>query len=137
MDLIKTDKNCTITEDDIADLFSNLDDMVEFQRRFLIEMEQAKNNFKNEILKSELEMQEHTLEAISMEIHDNVSQVLSVSKLTGRILNLCDSLFALALSQKDSCCRCMRENVSTNRFASICTPKAHRSRVTLHLVCLL
>jgi len=49
--------------------------------RFLLEMEELKSNFKNEILQSELEMQEQTFESISMEIHDNVSQVLSVSKL--------------------------------------------------------
>jgi two-component system NarL family sensor kinase len=51
------------------------------RNKFLLEMENMKQNFQNEILKSELEMQEQTLANISMEIHDNVSQVLSVSKL--------------------------------------------------------
>ena len=49
--------------------------------KFLLEMEELRNNFKNEILQSELEMQEQTFEQISMEIHDNVGQILSVSKL--------------------------------------------------------
>ncbi len=44
-------------------------------------MEAMKQNFQNEILKSELEMQGQSLANITMEIHDNVSQVLSVSKL--------------------------------------------------------
>jgi two-component system, NarL family, sensor kinase len=51
------------------------------RNKFMLEMEVMKQNFQNEILKSELEMQEQTLANISMEIHDNVSQVLSVSKL--------------------------------------------------------
>jgi two-component system, NarL family, sensor kinase len=57
--------------------------------RFIKEMEEMKINFKNEILQSELEMQEDTFESISMEIHDNISQLLSVAKLNlGRIGNL-------------------------------------------------
>jgi two-component system NarL family sensor kinase len=51
------------------------------RNNFLQEMEDLKIIFKNEMLQSELEMQEHTFETISMEIHDNVSQLLSVSKL--------------------------------------------------------
>ena len=47
----------------------------------LREMEDLKITFKNEMLQGELEMQEHTFETISMEIHDNVNQLLSVSKL--------------------------------------------------------
>jgi two-component system NarL family sensor kinase len=49
--------------------------------KFLLEMEELKNSFKYEILQSELEMQEQTFEKISMEIHENVGQMLSVSKL--------------------------------------------------------
>jgi two-component system NarL family sensor kinase len=51
------------------------------RNRFQLETEELKINFKNEILQIELEMQEQTFEIISMEIHDNVSQLLSVSKL--------------------------------------------------------
>jgi two-component system, NarL family, sensor kinase len=59
------------------------------RRKFIKEMEEMKINFKNEILQSELEMQEDTFESISMEIHDNISQLLSVAKLNlSRIGNL-------------------------------------------------
>src|SRR5450631_218339 len=51
------------------------------REKFLLDLEQMKNNFRNEILQSELEMQEQTFEDISMEIHDNISQILLVSKL--------------------------------------------------------
>jgi signal transduction histidine kinase len=64
--------------------------------KFLLEMEKLKNSFKHEILQSELEMQEHTFETISMEIHDNVSQLLSVSKLT---LNMIDEAPAETLER--------------------------------------
>ncbi len=41
-----------------------------------------KNNFNQEILKSQLEIQEQTLKTISQEIHDNIGQQLSVAKFT-------------------------------------------------------
>ena len=55
--------------------------------KFLLDMEEMKSNFRNEILQSELEIQEQTFEHISMEIHDNISQNLLVSKLN---LNMID-----------------------------------------------
>jgi hypothetical protein len=51
------------------------------REKFLLDLEQMENNFRNENLQSELEMQEQTFEYISMEIHDNISQILLVSKL--------------------------------------------------------
>lgn len=39
-------------------------------------------NFEHEMLKSQLEIQEQTLQTISEEIHDNIGQVLSLAKLT-------------------------------------------------------
>ena len=56
-------------------------------RRFLLEMEETKTLFHTEILKSQLEMQENTFEFISMEIHDNVGQLLSLSKLNLNRIN--------------------------------------------------
>ncbi len=38
-------------------------------------------NFDQELLQTQLEIQEHTLKTISQEIHDNVGQVLSLAKL--------------------------------------------------------
>lgn len=41
-----------------------------------------KLNFEHEMLKSQLEIQEQTLQTLSEEIHDNIGQVLSLAKLT-------------------------------------------------------
>jgi signal transduction histidine kinase len=45
------------------------------------QQEQLKSQFKQELLKTKAEMQEQTLNHISREIHDNVSQVISFFKL--------------------------------------------------------
>ena len=34
-----SDKNCTLSKESLARLFCNLDELVEFQRRFLIDLE--------------------------------------------------------------------------------------------------
>jgi signal transduction histidine kinase len=46
------------------------------------EQEQLQAVFQQELLKTQLEVQEHTLNYISTEIHDNITQVLSFVKLT-------------------------------------------------------
>lgn len=46
------------------------------------EHEEREASFKQELLKTQLEVQEQTLEHISKEIHDNITQVLSFVKLT-------------------------------------------------------
>lgn len=46
------------------------------------EQEELHANFRQELLKTQLEVQEQTLNYISTEIHDNVTQVLSFVKLT-------------------------------------------------------
>ncbi len=46
------------------------------------EQEELEANFRQELLKTQLEVQEQTLNYISTEIHDNVTQVLSFVKLT-------------------------------------------------------
>ena len=51
------------------------------QKKNFIETEQLKANFNQELLKTQLEIQEQTLKTISEEIHDNVGQVLSLAKL--------------------------------------------------------
>jgi len=45
------------------------------------EQEQLQSNFKQEVLKAQIEMQEQTLNHVSREIHDNITQVLSFVKL--------------------------------------------------------
>src|SRR6185312_10422143 len=46
------------------------------------EQEERETLYRQEILKTQIEIQEQTLENISKEIHDNVTQVLSFIKLT-------------------------------------------------------
>ena len=45
------------------------------------------NEFQQELLQAQIEMQEHTFNTISQEIHDNVGQVLSLAKLQLSIIN--------------------------------------------------
>lgn len=45
------------------------------------EQERLQSEFRNEILRAQIEMQEQTLTNISREIHDNITQVLSFVKL--------------------------------------------------------
>ncbi len=54
--------------------------------KFLNEQKEAKQRFKDEIIKSKLETQEQTLQNISWELHDNVGQLLSVAKMQLNIL---------------------------------------------------
>jgi len=46
-----------------------------------LEKERLKSSFRQELLKTQLEMQEQTMQHISREIHDNIGQVLSFVKL--------------------------------------------------------
>ena len=48
----------------------------------LKEKEELKIIFQNEKLKAQLEMQEQTFHSISQEIHDNIGQILSLTRLT-------------------------------------------------------
>lgn len=47
----------------------------------LAEKTLMKTQFEQELLRTQLEIQEHTLKTISEEIHDNIGQVLSLAKL--------------------------------------------------------
>ena len=60
-----------------------------YQRRrnqHTLEMTQLKQTYDQEILKSQLEIQEQTFRSISQEIHDNIGQVLSLAKLNMGIM---------------------------------------------------
>jgi len=50
------------------------------------EMTQLKQTYDQELLKSQLEIQEQTFRSISQEIHDNIGQVLSLAKLNMGIM---------------------------------------------------
>jgi len=57
------------------------------------EQEKLEAEFRQELLQSQVEMQEQTLEHISKEIHDNITQVLSFVKLSlGTIGNTLDDV---------------------------------------------
>ncbi|HLY69067.1 MAG TPA: ATP-binding protein [Puia sp.] len=60
------------------------------RRRFIQEKELAeiKVQFEQELLRSQLEMQESTFKIVAQELHDNIGQVLSVIKLSLSILPL-------------------------------------------------
>ena len=52
------------------------------QLKNIKEQERLQDNFRQELLKTQLEVQEYTLNYISTEIHDNITQVLSFVKLS-------------------------------------------------------
>lgn len=56
------------------------------KKKDLIEKENIKKDFQQQILQSQLEIQEHTFNTISQEIHDNVGQVLSLAKMQLNII---------------------------------------------------
>ena len=55
-----------------------------YQRRKLVnfhEKEELQHHFRQELLRTQLEIQEQTFKNISLEIHDNIGQVLSLARL--------------------------------------------------------
>lgn len=60
-----------------------------YQKKKLTHMEEMikmKQTYKEELLQSQIEMQEHTFNNISQEIHDNVGQTLSLAKIQLNII---------------------------------------------------
>lgn len=51
------------------------------QLQFIIEKNERSNQFQKELLKTKMETQEETLSQVSIELHDNIGQLLSSSKL--------------------------------------------------------
>jgi len=66
-------------------------------RRYLQEKQQMKLSYEQELLKARLEIQEQTFRNISLEIHDNIGQVLSLTKLN---LATMDTTQPASLEQK-------------------------------------
>lgn len=67
--------------------YSNKRKKVFLQEKHLLELA-----FNDQLLKSQLEMQEQTFNSISHEIHDNVGQVLSLAKVQLNIMDQSDKL---------------------------------------------
>ncbi|MBL0147079.1 MAG: sensor histidine kinase [Chitinophagaceae bacterium] len=61
------------------------------QHTYFTEVEQLKASHENELLKSQIEMQEQTFQNISREIHDNIGQKLTLAKLHLNTLNFNDT----------------------------------------------
>jgi two-component system, NarL family, sensor kinase len=67
------------------------------KKKHIEEKRAMESNFQQEILRTQLEIQEQTLKNISQEIHDNIGQVLSLAKLN---LATIDISKALRLQEK-------------------------------------
>lgn len=52
------------------------------QRRHKVEKSEMEVRFRNELLQTRLEVQEHALNSISRELHDNISQMLGMARMT-------------------------------------------------------
>ena len=64
-----------------------------YKRKFnyLKEKQQLRNDFNQELLRAQLEIQEQTFQNISQEIHDNIGQTLSLAKLNLNTLDIKDN----------------------------------------------
>ncbi|MEO7216304.1 ATP-binding protein [Mucilaginibacter sp.] len=67
--------------------------------KFITERELMKANFNEQLLRSRLEMQEESFNAISMEIHDSVGQTLSLLKVQLNIIEQKEILDKVLLSE--------------------------------------
>jgi len=67
------------------------------KKKFIEEKQIMQSKFQNELLQTQLEIQEQTLKNISQEIHDNIGQALSLAKLN---LNTMPAMDDEALQQK-------------------------------------
>ena len=79
--------------------------VVQNQRRYAYrnEKNERENQFKNELLNTQIELQEHLLNEVSQEIHDNVAQVLSLVKVNlFSVSNLSTDNKAIALAKTSS-----------------------------------
>src|SRR5579871_1946024 len=62
------------------------------KKKHLEEKQEMQTNFQQELLRTQLEIQEQTFNHISQEIHDNVGQILSLAKVQINIMNESDNL---------------------------------------------
>jgi signal transduction histidine kinase len=61
------------------------------QKKHLLEKQQLQSEFAQTLLQSQLEIQEQTLQRVSWELHDNLSQVASIIKINLNTLKLTDA----------------------------------------------
>jgi two-component system, NarL family, sensor kinase len=56
------------------------------QIKYIKEKQQLEHDYQQEILRSQIEIQQQTLQAVSQEIHDNIGQLLSIVKMQLNII---------------------------------------------------
>lgn len=80
------------------------------QRKFIQEKQMLEIAFNQQLLQSQLEMQEQTFNTISREIHDNVGQILSLAKVQLNILDQSEIFDkALLIDAKESVSKAMTD----------------------------
>lgn len=62
------------------------------KRKFILEKQSLQQHFNEQLLQSQLEMQEQTFNTISKEIHDNVGQLLSLAKVQVNIIEQSETI---------------------------------------------
>ena len=95
------------------------------KKKFIQEKHLLEVAFNDQLLKTQLEMQEQTFNTISHEIHDNVGQVLSLAKVQLNILDQGETLNRLLLAEaKDNVSKAMTDlrdiakSLNTDRIQS-------------------
>lgn len=80
------------------------------KRKLLLEKEMLRASYEKTILQSQLEIQEHTFNTISQEIHDNVGQILSLAKVQLNIIDESETTDrALLADAKDNISKAMND----------------------------
>ena len=80
------------------------------KKKFIQEKQTMEATFNEQLLKSQLEMQEQTFNTISREIHDNVGQILSLAKVQLNIIEQSDSIDkSLLTDAKESVSKAMTD----------------------------
>jgi len=80
------------------------------KKKFYEEKQTLQQQYTEQLLKSQLEMQEQTFNTISREIHDNVGQILSLAKVQLNIIDQSETLDKTMLADaKDSVSKAMTD----------------------------
>jgi len=105
----------------------------------LAEKKAMQSSYENELLKTQLEVQEQTFAEISQEIHDNIGQALSFIKLTINTVNIDDPANAkdklfeskTLITQVIQDLRDLSKTLSTDFITQIGLPKAIEQQLSL------
>jgi signal transduction histidine kinase len=109
------------------------------RNKMLYEKQTLEQKFQQELLKTQIEIQEQTFKTISQEIHDNIGQVLSLAKLN---LNTLDFSKEEAVKQKTTSAkelvgkaiqdlRDLSKTLNTENISSLGLPKAIQQELQL------